>query len=61
MDSIELSQAAREARRRYSRAWNAANKDKRAAINRRYWERRAERDAAAKAAAEQEADDGTGT
>lgn len=38
-----MSDEAREARNRYNREWSAANKDKRAAINRRYWEKRASR------------------
>lgn len=58
----ELSQAAREARNQYCRDWNAANKEKRAAINRRYWEKRAARIAAERAADQKGAgDDGAGT
>lgn len=49
MDSIRMTDAGREARNRYNREWYAANKEKRAAINKRYWEKRA-----AKLAAEKE-------
>ena len=48
MDSIKMNDAAREARNQYNREWYAANKEKRAAINKRYWEKRAARLAAAK-------------
>lgn len=50
MDDIKMNDAGREARNRYNREWYAANKEKRAAINKRYWEKRA-----AKLAAEKEA------
>ena len=36
-----MTEAAREARRAYKRAWNAANKDKVKAAQARYWERKA--------------------
>ena len=42
-----MTDAAKEARRAYKRAWNAKNKDKVKAAQARYWERKA------KAAAEQ--------
>lgn len=42
-----MTEAAKEARRAYKRAWNAKNKDKVKAAVERYWERKA------KAAAEQ--------
>lgn len=48
MDSIKMNDAAREARNQYNREWYAANKEKRAAINKRYWEKRAARLAAEK-------------
>ena len=51
MDSIRMTDAGREARNRYNREWYAANKEKRAAINKRYWEKRAAKLAAEKAAA----------
>jgi hypothetical protein len=55
MPNIELSEAAIEARRAYKRAWNARNKDKVKAAQRRFWEKKAlEMEAAAK---EQEAAD----
>lgn len=41
MDSTRMTNAGREARNRYNREWYAANKEKRAAINKRYWEKRA--------------------
>lgn len=43
MDDIRMNDAGREARNRYNREWYAANKEKRAAINKRYWEKRAAR------------------
>lgn len=36
-----MTDQAKEARREYMRAWNAANKDKVKAKNARYWEKRA--------------------
>lgn len=39
----ELTEAAKEARRAYQRAWSKANREKRAEANRRYWERKAEK------------------
>ena len=36
-----LTEAAREARRAYKRAWNAKNRDKVKAAQERYWERKA--------------------
>ncbi len=41
MNDKRLSDAGREARNQYNREWYAANKEKRAAINKRYWEKRA--------------------
>ena len=45
IDNCTMSEAARKAqrdyKREYMRKWRAANKDKVAANNRRYWERRA--------------------
>lgn len=40
-----LSEAARQAKREYGRAWRAKNKDSVRASNARYWERRAAREA----------------
>lgn len=40
----ELEQAAILARREYQRKWRAANKDKVRESNRRYWEKRAQRE-----------------
>ena len=37
---MELSEAAKQARRDYRRAWRAKNKDKVAAANKRYWEKK---------------------
>ena len=37
----EMTEAAREARRAYKRAWNAKNRDKVKASQERYWERKA--------------------
>lgn len=37
-----MTDAAREARREYMRRWNAANPDKRRAIQARYWARKAQ-------------------
>lgn len=45
MEKQELSEQAMEARRAYYRAWAARNKDKVREKNRRYWERRAEKQA----------------
>lgn len=36
-----MTEAAKEARRAYKRAWNAKNKDKVKAAQERYWERKA--------------------
>lgn len=41
MSEKELREAAVNARREYQREWRAKNKDKVAANNRRYWERKA--------------------
>jgi len=49
MAQIEMSEAAREARRAYMRKWRAANKDKQREYARRHWEKKA---------AEQEQDQG---
>ena len=38
---MELSKEAREARRAYSRKWQANNKDKVKASKERYWEKKA--------------------
>lgn len=35
-----MTEQAKEARRAYKKAWNAANKDKVKAANQRYWERK---------------------
>ena len=40
-----MTEAAKEARRAYMRAWNRNNPDKRRAIQARYWARKAEKDA----------------
>lgn len=42
----EMSEAARLARNAYKRKWNAENKDKVKAANRRYWEKKAQEAAA---------------
>ena len=47
-----MSKAAKDARRAYHKAWNAANKDKVKAAQQRYWERKAAELKAAKAAGE---------
>lgn len=39
-----MTEQAKEARREYLRAWRARNKDKVREANRRYWERRAQRE-----------------
>ena len=39
-----LSEAAREARRKYKKKWNQENRDKVKAAQDRYWENRAERE-----------------
>lgn len=39
--SVELSKEAEEARRKYHREWQRANKDKVAKYNKRYWEKKA--------------------
>jgi hypothetical protein len=41
MNDKELSPEAQVAKREYFRKWRAANKDKVAAQNKRYWEKRA--------------------
>lgn len=41
MDDKTITEIAREAQRKYQREWRAKNKDKVAAINRRYWEKKA--------------------
>lgn len=43
-----LSEKAREERNRYVRAWRAANKDKVRETNRKYWEKRANKEANAR-------------
>lgn len=48
MNELGMSEEARKARNRYNREWSAANKEKRSAINKRYWEKRAARLAAGK-------------
>ena len=47
---MELSEAAKEARRKYDREYYAKNPDKAREKNRRYWERKAKRLAAEKEA-----------
>ena len=47
-ESMNLSKAALEARREYKRRWRQANPEKVQEANRKYWERRAERETAAK-------------
>jgi len=42
----DISEAAKEERRAYKRAWSAKNRDKVRAYNREYWERRAQRQTA---------------
>lgn len=42
----EKKKAAAEARNAYARAWRAKNPDKVRTNNKRYWERKAEREAA---------------
>lgn len=39
---MELSEAAKQARREYQREWRAKNKDKIAESRRRYWEKQAQ-------------------
>lgn len=41
MPNIELSEAAKAARRAYHKEWRAKNKDKVKERNRRYWEKKA--------------------
>jgi hypothetical protein len=41
MSNVALTEAAKEARRAYRRKWYQANKEKVAANNARYWERKA--------------------
>ena len=43
MTEQKMSDGAKEARREYSRMWRAQNRDRVREINRRYWERRAQR------------------
>lgn len=52
MSEMELREAAVNARREYQREWRRKNKDKVAANNRRYWEKKA----LARKAAEKEVD-----
>ena len=47
-----MTEAAREARRAYKREWNRKNRDKVAAAQRRYWEKKAQA-----AAQDQQADE----
>lgn len=42
-EMADISEAAKEERRAYKRAWSAKNKDKVQAYNLAYWERRAQR------------------
>ena len=44
----KMSDAARASLNAYTRAWRARNKEKVRETNRKYWERRAEREAQAK-------------
>lgn len=48
LDNCAMSEAAQEARREYKRVymrkWRAANKERVAANNRNYWERKAEQE-----------------
>ncbi len=50
LDNCAMSEAAQEARREYKRVymrkWRAANKERVAANNRNYWERKAKQEAA---------------
>lgn len=41
MDNKTIEELAREAQRAYQKEWRAKNRDKVAAINRRYWEKKA--------------------
>ena len=50
---VKLSKAAQEARRTYQREWERKNKDKRAAINAAYWERKGGKPPEAKGAADE--------
>ena len=52
MNNVDIEKA-REAQRAYARAWRAKNKDRVRENNLRYWARRAEREAAEQANAEQ--------
>ena len=56
MNSTRMTDAGREARNRYNREWYAANKEKRAAINKRYWEKRAAKLAAERGGADHAAE-----
>ena len=49
MNDQTLDELVKEEKRKYNREWYAKNKDKAAAINRRYWEKKA----AARLAAQQ--------
>ena len=51
----DLKELASQARREYQRKWRAANKDRVREINRRYWEKRAQKDRERK---EEKQDDG---
>lgn len=42
MSENEMQELVRKERSRYAREWRAKNPDKVAAINRRYWERKAQ-------------------
>lgn len=46
MNSANMTEAAREARRAYKRAWNRKNRDKVKAAQARYWEKKAQEAAA---------------
>ena len=41
MEVLRMNEQAKQMRREYKRAWNRANKDKVAAAQARYWERKA--------------------
>lgn len=49
---MQMSEEARRAKREYERKWRAENKEKVAAIKRRYWEKKAREDHAEAANAE---------
>ena len=45
-DSVEMTEAAKRARREYHRNWAKANRDKIRRNNARYWKRKAEKQSA---------------